>query len=72
MATAQRRYPWGNVQENDERLNYAMNIGNVFTPGTYPAGESVYGCEDLSGNVWEWTRSQRGDYSYPATNLDQW
>ncbi|MGR9108683.1 MAG: NACHT domain-containing protein, partial [Gammaproteobacteria bacterium] len=52
----QRRYPWGN-EIDEEFCNYAMNIGRVSTPGVYPAGKSHYGCQDLGGNVWEWTRS---------------
>ncbi len=67
----QRRYPWGD-QMDDECLNYAMNIGQVSTPGVYPSGQSVYGCEDLSGNVWEWTRSKDEDYPYPKPDTDQW
>ncbi|MEE9425674.1 MAG: SUMF1/EgtB/PvdO family nonheme iron enzyme [Methylococcales bacterium] len=67
----QRRYPWGNKLD-DEYLNYAMKIGHVSTPGIYSSGQSVYGCEDLSGNVWEWTRSQDGNYPYPETGSDEW
>ncbi|MEZ5476412.1 MAG: SUMF1/EgtB/PvdO family nonheme iron enzyme [Thiolinea sp.] len=54
----QRRYPWGN-EITDEHLNYQRNIGDVTTPGMYPQGVSSYGCEDMAGNVWEWTRSER-------------
>ena len=67
----QRRYPWGD-QMDDECLNYAMNIGQVSSPGVHPRGQSLYGCEDLSGNVWEWTRSKQEDYPYPKSDTDQW
>jgi formylglycine-generating enzyme required for sulfatase activity len=67
----QRRYPWGN-DISDEHLNYGSKIGQVTTPGVYPRGASPYGCEDMSGNVWEWTRSERGDYPYPAIGTKEW
>ena len=67
----QGRYPWGN-EIDDECLNYGFNIGRVSTPGAYPGGQSVYGCEDLSGNVWEWTRSKEENYPYPQSGTDQW
>ena len=67
----QRRYPWGN-EITDEHLNYNMAIGQVTTPGIYPQGASPYGCEDMAGNVWEWTRSEQGDCSYPAVGITAW
>jgi formylglycine-generating enzyme required for sulfatase activity len=67
----QRRYPWGN-EISDEHLNYNMAIGQVTTPGIYPQGVSPYGCEDLAGNVWEWTRSEYGAYPYPDIGTEEW
>lgn len=60
-----RCFPWGN-EINNECANYAMRIGTTSTPGIFQKGISPYGCHDLAGNVWEWTRSQRGDYPYPT------
>jgi formylglycine-generating enzyme required for sulfatase activity len=67
----QRRHPWGN-EISDEHLNYNMAIGQVTTPGVYPQGKSPCGCEDMAGNVWEWTRSERGEYPYPAVGTEEW
>ncbi|WP_296688339.1 SUMF1/EgtB/PvdO family nonheme iron enzyme, partial [Thiothrix sp. UBA5583] len=67
----QREYPWGN-EITDEHLNYNMAIGQVTTPGVYPQGKSPCGCEDMAGNVWEWTRSEYGEYPYPAVGTEEW
>ena len=67
----QRRYPWGN-EISDEHLNYNMAIGQVTTPGMYPQGVSLYKCEDMAGNVLEWTRSKGAKYPYPAVGTKAW
>jgi formylglycine-generating enzyme required for sulfatase activity len=54
-----RTYPWGNQMEAG-RCN--VNINGETTPvGAFPAGRSAFGCDDMCGNVWEWTAMQRSD-----------
>lgn len=67
---AQRLYPWGD-EWDAERANAEQDIGQTTTPGCFSRGRSPLGCEDMAGNVWEWTRSLWGkewakpDFGYP-------
>ena len=54
---AARRYPWGR-DPDPNAMNFNNNIRRTTAPGCFPAGQSVYGAMDMSGNVLEWTRSQ--------------
>jgi formylglycine-generating enzyme required for sulfatase activity len=64
--TEGREYPWGPEAPDAERCNFDSNIGDTTPVGAYPKGATLEGVQDLSGNVWEWTRSKWEKYPYPA------
>ena len=60
-----RIYPWGNEPRRD-RANYAGQ--RTTAVGTFTCPECPFGLVDMSGNVWELTRSAYQPYSYDSTD----
>jgi formylglycine-generating enzyme required for sulfatase activity len=49
-----RIFPWGDTPANERLANYDDNVNKTTPVGSYPAGASPYGLQDMAGNVWEW------------------
>ncbi len=56
-ATDARNYPWGDQFDASYCNTSESGFGGTTPVGIFLAGASPYGCLDMSGNVWEWTRS---------------
>jgi len=54
---AARTFPWGEAAPSARACNHDTIVGHTTPVGTYPQGRSAAGCEDMLGNVWEWTAS---------------
>lgn len=55
LTAPKRRYPWGDDPITSERANtnwYAMDTVDV---GALAGDDSIFGCRQMLGNVWEWT-----------------
>lgn len=59
-----RRYPWGDDEPSALNSNLDQRLYGCALVGAYPEGRSALGCEQMVGEVWEWTSS---DFrSYPS------
>ena len=54
----QRRYPWGETIKPEDANYRDTNIESTSAVGCFPNTNLPYGCEDMGGNVWEWTLSK--------------
>ena len=52
-----RRHPWGDTAPDVTRANLWPTGGHPAPVGSFPAGASAWGVEQLLGDVWEWTAS---------------
>lgn len=53
-----RPWPWGS--SFDPTACNCTGTGTM-PVGSFPRGRSPFGCDDMAGNVWEWTESERFD-----------
>jgi formylglycine-generating enzyme required for sulfatase activity len=63
----ERVFPWGATFDG-EKANRELDTTSAV--GAFPRGTSPYGVQELSGNVFEWTRSLWGHYDRESKKFD--
>lgn len=66
---SKQSFPWGEAEPDEARGNLFENgFWSVAPIGAFPKGANIYGCQQMIGDVWEWTTS---DYTpYPGFKSD--
>ncbi|HEU4767959.1 MAG TPA: ergothioneine biosynthesis protein EgtB [Pyrinomonadaceae bacterium] len=58
-----RAFPWGNTGPDSGKANLFENgYWSVAPIGAFPEGANSYGCQQMIGDVWEWTTSDYVPY----------
>jgi gamma-glutamyl hercynylcysteine S-oxide synthase len=73
----ERAYPWGDAAPSHVHGNFGFARFDPVSVGSFPAGASAWGVNDLIGNGWEWTSTLFAPFpgfspmqSYPRYSAD--
>src|SRR6267154_5805480 len=66
-------FPWGDSSPDEIRGNLFENgLWSVAPIGAFPEGKSAYGCQQMIGDVWEWTTSDYTPYPGFKSEFDEY
>jgi len=66
-------FPWGDEQPKEDQANLLeSHLWAQTAIGSYPKGSSPSGCQQMIGDVWEWTSSEFTGYPGFKTGFDEY
>ena len=66
-------FPWGNESPTEEKCNLLeSHYWGCTEIGTYPQGSSSSGCQQMIGDIWEWTSSEFTGFPGFKTGFDEY
>ncbi|HEY4424937.1 MAG TPA: ergothioneine biosynthesis protein EgtB [Pyrinomonadaceae bacterium] len=66
-------FPWGDTDPTSSKANLFENdFWSVAPIGAFPEGANAYGCQQMIGDVWEWTTSDYVPYPGFKSEFDEY
>jgi len=70
---SKQKFPWGDAVPDQSQGNLFENgLWSVAPIGAFPDGRSAYGCQQMIGDVWEWTTSDYVPYPGFKSEFDEY